>query len=56
MVLLPSDYYEASVLQLQVTEPCTYSRRATRDKLIYTLYNKPVILGNSNVTVSIYNW
>ncbi|KYO48268.1 laminin subunit alpha-2 isoform B [Alligator mississippiensis] len=34
MVLLPSDYYEASVLQLQVTEPCTYSRRATRDNCL----------------------
>ncbi|XP_064511147.1 laminin subunit alpha-3 isoform X2 [Pseudopipra pipra] len=24
LVLLPSDYYEASILQIQVTEPCTY--------------------------------
>ncbi|KAM8811022.1 laminin subunit alpha-3 [Eudromia elegans] len=36
MVLLPSDYYEASILQLQVTEPCTYSGRAsTENCLLY---------------------
>ncbi|XP_067402634.1 laminin subunit alpha-3 isoform X1 [Emydura macquarii macquarii] len=34
LVLLPSDYYEASILQLQVTEPCTYSRRAARDNCL----------------------
>ncbi|XP_069076126.1 laminin subunit alpha-3 isoform X1 [Pleurodeles waltl] len=27
MVLLPSDYYEAPILQLTVTEPCTYAVR-----------------------------
>ncbi|XP_074940945.1 laminin subunit alpha-3 isoform X2 [Phalacrocorax aristotelis] len=31
MVLLPSDYYEASILQIQVTEPCTYSGGASTD-------------------------
>ncbi|XP_049683277.1 laminin subunit alpha-3 [Accipiter gentilis] len=31
LVLLPSDYYEASILQLQVTEPCTYSGRASTE-------------------------
>ncbi|XP_051468097.1 laminin subunit alpha-3 [Apus apus] len=31
MVLLPSDYYKASILQIQVTEPCTYSGRASTD-------------------------
>ncbi|XP_074843383.1 laminin subunit alpha-3 [Carettochelys insculpta] len=31
MVLLPSDYYEASILQFQVTEPCSYSGHATTD-------------------------
>uniref|UniRef100_A0A8D0L0C7 Laminin subunit alpha 3 n=1 Tax=Strix occidentalis caurina TaxID=311401 RepID=A0A8D0L0C7_STROC len=31
MVLLPSDYYEASILQIQVTEPCTYLGRASTE-------------------------
>ncbi|XP_075350602.1 laminin subunit alpha-3 [Mycteria americana] len=31
MVLLPSDYYEASILQIQVTEPCTYSGHASTE-------------------------
>ncbi|KAM6135085.1 LOW QUALITY PROTEIN: laminin subunit alpha-3 [Pterocles gutturalis] len=31
MVLLPSDYYEASILQIQVTEPCTYGGRASTE-------------------------
>ncbi|KAM9386689.1 laminin subunit alpha-3 [Phaethornis superciliosus] len=31
MVLLPSDYYEASILQIPVTEPCTYSGPASTD-------------------------
>uniref|UniRef100_A0A8C0EHE2 Laminin subunit alpha 3 n=1 Tax=Bubo bubo TaxID=30461 RepID=A0A8C0EHE2_BUBBB len=35
MVLLPSDYYEASILQLQVTEPCTYLGHASTDCLLY---------------------
>ncbi|KFW72369.1 Laminin subunit alpha-3, partial [Pygoscelis adeliae] len=36
MVLLPSDYYEASILQIQVTEPCTYSgRTSTEHCLLY---------------------
>uniref|UniRef100_A0A8C6ZTL4 Laminin subunit alpha 3 n=1 Tax=Nothoprocta perdicaria TaxID=30464 RepID=A0A8C6ZTL4_NOTPE len=36
MVLLPRDYYEASILQLQVTEPCTYSGHAsTENCLLY---------------------
>ncbi|KAG6933637.1 laminin subunit alpha 3 [Chelydra serpentina] len=34
MVLLPSDYYEAPILQLQVTEPCTYSGHATTDNCL----------------------
>ncbi|XP_047936003.2 laminin subunit alpha-3 isoform X1 [Anser cygnoides] len=36
MVLLPSDYYEASILQIQVTEPCTYPGRvSTENCLLY---------------------
>uniref|UniRef100_A0A8C4UMY3 Laminin subunit alpha 3 n=1 Tax=Falco tinnunculus TaxID=100819 RepID=A0A8C4UMY3_FALTI len=31
MVLLPRDYYEASILQIQVTEPCTYSGHASTE-------------------------
>ncbi|KAM4686050.1 LOW QUALITY PROTEIN: laminin subunit alpha-3 [Amazona ochrocephala] len=31
MVLLPSDYYEASILQIRVTEPCTYSGHASTE-------------------------
>ncbi|KAM6103707.1 LOW QUALITY PROTEIN: laminin subunit alpha-3 [Theristicus caerulescens] len=31
MVLLPSDYYEASILQIQVTEPCIYSGHASTE-------------------------
>ncbi|XP_071660282.1 laminin subunit alpha-3 isoform X2 [Patagioenas fasciata] len=31
MVLLPSDYYEASILQIQVTDPCTYSGHASTE-------------------------
>ncbi|XP_055561723.1 laminin subunit alpha-3 [Falco cherrug] len=31
MVLLPRDYYEASILQIQVTEPCTYSGYASTE-------------------------
>ncbi|XP_015276228.1 PREDICTED: laminin subunit alpha-3 [Gekko japonicus] len=34
LVLLPSDYYEASILQLPVTEPCTYTRRAAIDNCL----------------------
>nr|XP_056710908.1 laminin subunit alpha-3 [Euleptes europaea] len=34
LVLLPSDYYEASILQLPVTEPCTYTRRAAMDNCL----------------------
>ncbi|XP_014426018.2 laminin subunit alpha-3 isoform X2 [Pelodiscus sinensis] len=34
LVLLPSDYYEAPILQLQVTEPCTYSGSATTDNCL----------------------
>uniref|UniRef100_A0A8C8SHJ6 Laminin subunit alpha 3 n=1 Tax=Pelusios castaneus TaxID=367368 RepID=A0A8C8SHJ6_9SAUR len=34
LVLLPSDYYEASILQLQVTEPCTYSGHAMTDNCL----------------------
>ncbi|NXT80726.1 LAMA3 protein, partial [Zapornia atra] len=36
MVLLPRDYYEASILQIQVTEPCTYSGHASTEHcLVY---------------------
>uniref|UniRef100_A0A8V0XP31 Laminin subunit alpha 3 n=1 Tax=Gallus gallus TaxID=9031 RepID=A0A8V0XP31_CHICK len=36
MVLLPRDYYEASILQIQVTEPCTYSGHvSTENCLLY---------------------
>uniref|UniRef100_A0A8C3JMH8 Laminin subunit alpha 3 n=1 Tax=Calidris pygmaea TaxID=425635 RepID=A0A8C3JMH8_9CHAR len=36
MVLLPSDYYEASILHIQVTEPCTYSgHTSTEHCLLY---------------------
>nr|XP_033789765.1 laminin subunit alpha-3 [Geotrypetes seraphini] len=35
MVLLPSDYYEAAILQLRVTEPCTYSGRDGDNCLLY---------------------
>ncbi|XP_010119438.1 PREDICTED: laminin subunit alpha-3, partial [Chlamydotis macqueenii] len=35
MVLLPSDYYEASILQIQVTEPCTYSGRASTEHCLF---------------------
>ncbi|XP_032038553.1 laminin subunit alpha-3-like isoform X2 [Aythya fuligula] len=36
MVLLPRDYYEASILQIQVTEPCTYPGRvSTENCLLY---------------------
>lgn len=30
MVLLPSAYYEAALLQLRVTEPCTFRPTAQR--------------------------
>ncbi|KAL0966154.1 hypothetical protein UPYG_G00291590 [Umbra pygmaea] len=31
MVLLPSDYYEAPLLQEKITQPCTYTSTADRD-------------------------
>uniref|UniRef100_A0A8C0ZFD6 Laminin subunit alpha 3 n=1 Tax=Cyanistes caeruleus TaxID=156563 RepID=A0A8C0ZFD6_CYACU len=31
LVLLPSDYYEASLLQIRVTEPCTHPRPASAE-------------------------
>ncbi|XP_053098465.1 laminin subunit alpha-3 isoform X2 [Hemicordylus capensis] len=34
LVLLPSDYYEAPLLQLPVTEPCTYSGHTTRENCL----------------------
>ncbi|XP_048364494.1 laminin subunit alpha-3 [Sphaerodactylus townsendi] len=34
LVLLPSDYYEASILQLPVTEPCTYTSHAAIDNCL----------------------
>ncbi|XP_010131481.1 PREDICTED: laminin subunit alpha-3, partial [Buceros rhinoceros silvestris] len=38
MVLLPSDYYEASILQIKVTEPCTYSGRASTEHCLLYQY------------------
>ncbi|MEE6464203.1 hypothetical protein FKM82_006212 [Ascaphus truei] len=35
LVLLPSDYYEASILQLRVKEPCTYNGRVGDNCLVY---------------------
>uniref|UniRef100_A0A803Y0B0 Laminin subunit alpha 3 n=1 Tax=Meleagris gallopavo TaxID=9103 RepID=A0A803Y0B0_MELGA len=36
MVLLPRDYYEASILKIQVTEPCTYlGHVSTENCLLY---------------------
>ncbi|XP_031802383.1 laminin subunit alpha-3 isoform X2 [Sarcophilus harrisii] len=35
LVLLPSDYYEASILQLPVTEPCAYSGPIEENCLLY---------------------
>uniref|UniRef100_A0A4X2JNT0 Laminin subunit alpha 3 n=1 Tax=Vombatus ursinus TaxID=29139 RepID=A0A4X2JNT0_VOMUR len=35
LVLLPSDYYEASLLQLPVTEPCAYSGPIEKNCLLY---------------------
>ncbi|XP_069477011.1 laminin subunit alpha-3 isoform X2 [Ambystoma mexicanum] len=35
LVLLPSDYYEAPILQLTVTDPCTYASRDTSNCLLY---------------------
>nr|XP_035126645.2 LOW QUALITY PROTEIN: laminin subunit alpha-3 [Callithrix jacchus] len=35
LVLLPRDYYEASVLQLPVTEPCAYSGSPQENCLLY---------------------
>ncbi|XP_053252360.1 laminin subunit alpha-3 [Podarcis raffonei] len=34
LVLLPSDYYEAPILQLPVTEACTYSGQAVTDNCL----------------------
>ncbi|KAJ7338748.1 hypothetical protein JRQ81_012650, partial [Phrynocephalus forsythii] len=34
LVLLPSDYYEAPLLQLSVTEPCRYSRQNAADNCL----------------------
>ncbi|KAM8966898.1 laminin subunit alpha-3 [Pelodytes ibericus] len=35
LVLLPSDYYEASILQLTVTQPCTYNGQIDENCLVY---------------------
>ncbi|XP_076991904.1 laminin subunit alpha-3 isoform X2 [Tamandua tetradactyla] len=35
LVLLPRDYYEASILRLPVTEPCTYSGPPQENCLLY---------------------
>lgn len=54
MVLLPSDYYEASILQMRVTEPCTYSGHASTEQSVYMLqclglfYYHLAVLENSN--------
>ncbi|XP_010181384.1 PREDICTED: laminin subunit alpha-3-like, partial [Mesitornis unicolor] len=34
LVLLPSDYYEASILQIGVTEPCTYPGHASTEQSV----------------------
>ncbi|XP_022051460.2 laminin subunit alpha-5 isoform X1 [Acanthochromis polyacanthus] len=51
LVLLPSAYYEAPILQIKVTEPCTYSSvpEASHNCLLYTylsLDSFPSISGN----------
>nr|DBA24358.1 TPA: hypothetical protein GDO54_012028 [Pyxicephalus adspersus] len=35
LVLLPSDFYEASILQLRVTEPCSYNGAVGENCLVY---------------------
>ncbi|XP_075069530.1 laminin subunit alpha-3 isoform X2 [Mixophyes fleayi] len=35
LVLLPSDYYEASILQLRVTQPCSYNGPVGENCLVY---------------------
>ncbi|RMC15508.1 hypothetical protein DUI87_07700 [Hirundo rustica rustica] len=42
LVLLPSDYYEASLLQIRVTEPCTHPRPASAEQSVDKLQRKPV--------------
>lgn len=41
-MLLPSDYYEASLLQIRVTEPCTHPRPASAKQSVDKLQCKPV--------------
>ncbi|XP_007432316.1 laminin subunit alpha-3, partial [Python bivittatus] len=38
LVLLPSDYYEASILQFPVVQPCTYSGYVTTDNCLQYEY------------------
>lgn len=42
LVLLPSDYYEASLLQIRVTEPCTHPRPASAEQSVDKLQYKPL--------------
>uniref|UniRef100_A0A8C1MUB0 Laminin, alpha 5 n=1 Tax=Cyprinus carpio TaxID=7962 RepID=A0A8C1MUB0_CYPCA len=44
LVLLPSAYYEAAILQLQVTEPCSYSN--TQEYMYLSLDEFPSISSN----------
>ncbi|XP_054881817.1 laminin subunit alpha-5-like, partial [Poeciliopsis prolifica] len=49
LVLLPSAYYEAPILQIRVTEPCTYSSENSQNCLLYkflSLDSFPSISGN----------
>ncbi|CAG6021972.1 unnamed protein product [Menidia menidia] len=49
LVLLPSAYYEAPILQIRVTEPCHYSPEVNQNCLLYTylsLDSFPTISGH----------
>uniref|UniRef100_A0A8C3LL69 Laminin subunit alpha-5 n=1 Tax=Chrysolophus pictus TaxID=9089 RepID=A0A8C3LL69_CHRPC len=55
LVLLPSSYYEAPILQLKVTDPCTYQpapEQATQNCLLYkylSLDGFPAVAGGGGV-------
>ncbi|KAM9752098.1 laminin subunit alpha-5 isoform 2-T2 [Menidia menidia] len=49
LVLLPSAYYEAPILQIRVTEPCHYTQEVNQNCLLYTylsLDSFPTISGH----------
>ncbi|KAM9343060.1 laminin subunit alpha-5 isoform 2-T2 [Pholidichthys leucotaenia] len=49
LILLPSSYYEAPILQIRVTEPCRYSSAAGENCLLYrylSLDSFPSVSGN----------